>query len=97
MDSDRIVSALRTYVEQELLDGDARDLDATTPLLELGLLSSFSIVGLLCFIETEFGVQLNLDSLTSENLRDLNSIAGLIMSAQASDFANTRADPPLRG
>jgi acyl carrier protein len=83
MGREQYVTALQAYVEREMLEGDARDLDATTPLLELGLLDSFSIVGLLTFIETEFGVQLSLDSLTPENLKDIESIAGLVDASQA--------------
>ncbi len=83
MDREKIVGALRAYMEQEVLEGDAEDLDGSTQLLELGLIDSFSIMGLMSFIETEYGVEIPLESITPETIQDLDAIASLVLATQA--------------
>lgn len=86
MKKDELVEILLAYVGQNILDGDAEDLDAFTPLLELRILDSFSTIQLLSHVETEHGIQVPLEALTPENIACIDSIADLFMSAQpASD------------
>lgn len=84
MRNDEIVNALMAYIGEEILEGDTGDFDASTPLLELGLIDSFSLVGLLSFIESDLKVELSLESVTPENLQDVDAIARWISSATAS-------------
>jgi clorobiocin biosynthesis protein CloN5 len=80
MDKPALISALKTYIQDKILEGDAGDLDEATPLLELGILDSFSIVEVLSFIESEFGVEVNLAAVTPEKFSDLNGIADLVIA-----------------
>ena len=74
----QITKKLKILVEVEVLKGNDHDVDAN-PLLELGVLDSFSLLQLLYFIESEFGVDISLETFTLDRLKDLNSIADLII------------------
>lgn len=66
-------------LETRILGDEATNLDATTPLLGLGVLDSFALMQLASLIETEFRVEIPLESLKLDHLKDLNSIADLII------------------
>ena len=84
MEKQQVVSSLKAFVEKDLLHGDAKDLDEKTPLLELRLLDSFSIVSLLTYIESQFGVALPIESLEIDRLKDIDTIADMVIeSAEA--------------
>jgi acyl carrier protein len=69
---------LRTFIVDEVLDGPAAGLTMETPLLEWGLLTSLSTIRLLSFIAERFGVRVPEDEVVGRNLKDLNSIAGMV-------------------
>ena len=84
MEKPNVVSSLKAYLVEEVLEGDASEFDETTPLLELGLLDSFSIVGILSFIESEFGIEIPLETLAIERLKDVNTLADLVIESNRS-------------
>ena len=84
MEKPNVVSSLKAYLVEEVLEGDASEFDETTPLLELGLLDSFSIVGILSFIESEFGIEIPLETLVIERLKDVNTLADLVIESSKS-------------
>ncbi len=77
-DRQRVLTTLRGFFARELLDGQEEGLDASTPLLELGLIHSLSIVMLASFVEREFSLHLPLEELTPANLASLGAIADLL-------------------
>jgi acyl carrier protein len=80
-----VLEVLTEYVSVRLLgDDNASDLTARTPLLELGVLNSIETSRLVAYIRETFGVRLSPASLTSNNFRDLETIAGLVVSHQPS-------------
>ena len=83
MKKEKLVQLLLDYVGENFLDGDAADLDAFTPLLELRILDSFSTIQLLSFIESEHGITVPLEALTPENISCIDSIADLFLSSQS--------------
>lgn len=83
MDKPDVIRSLKTFVATEFLDGDDGDLDETTPLLELNLLDSFSIVSLLSFFETEFSLEIPIESLSIDRLKNLGTMADLVMESNA--------------
>lgn len=85
MEKQQVVSSLKAFVETDLLHGDAKDLDEKTPLLELRLLDSFSIVSLLSYIESNFGVSVPIESLEIDRLKDIDTIADLVMEASGAN------------
>jgi clorobiocin biosynthesis protein CloN5 len=77
---------LRDFVAKELLNGDARELDAETPLLAWGILDSMSLIRLTDFIEEELKVQIPTDALAdSANLQNLGTIARMVTKYAAPD------------
>jgi len=77
-----IISKLKNYISDEILDGRDAGLDAHTPLLEWGIINSLEIARLATFIHSCFDVELPEDRLIASNLRDLTSIAGLILDVR---------------
>jgi len=78
MERKEVIDKLKQFVVREILDGEAQELDEKTPLLSLGVIDSLSLLRLLGFIEEEFGVEIAIESLDLECLRDLDSIARLV-------------------
>ena len=78
MERKEVIDKLRQFVVREILDGETQELDEKTPLLSVGVIDSLSLLRLLGFIEEEFGVEIAIESLDLESLRDLDSIAQLL-------------------
>ncbi len=76
--TDTILSELTGFVARELLDGQNINLDASTPLLEWGVIDSISLLSLLKFMETRFGVDIPKHELTAENLATLSKMTSLV-------------------
>lgn len=74
-----ILKVLRTYVAEEILRGNADDLNAQTPLLEWGLLNSIEIVKLLSFIDDRFEVEVPFEMIDEARFRNLETISTLIL------------------
>lgn len=69
---------LIAYINREIMEGHASDLDALTPLLELGIIDSISTAKLTAHISEKYGVHVPPEFLTAEYLQDVRSIAKLI-------------------
>ena len=85
MEKQAVMAAIRSYIEEKILEGDADSLDENTELLELGILDSFAIVELLSFIESDFGVQIGLDAVAPEKFSTISVIADLVVANQPSE------------
>ena len=81
MTHEAVAAALRSFIAEVIMEGDDAGLDATTPLLELGVIDSYSVIDLLAFIETRFDVKIADDSLTEANPKHIDAIAALVMAA----------------
>ena len=80
MQQQEIIDGLLDFAQRELLHGNADDLDADTPLLELGVLDSLSMVGLLSYVDEAFGVRIPEEDVVPEHFDTLRSIAALVAS-----------------
>ena len=78
MSRDAIFQRLRDFIVSELLSGDGDDLTGQTPLLELGVLDSLSVVKLASFIESQLGARVPPRDMNPANLGNLDSIADLV-------------------
>ena len=67
----RYTEKVTTFIGSELLGGQDEGLDSTTPLLELGILDSFSTIRLLSFVEDELGITVPLEEVTADNLASI--------------------------
>ena len=78
MDNDTY-QRLHAFVAAELLNGDARDLDETTPLLAWGVLDSMAMIKLTEFIEQELETDIPTNELLdSANLETLATITQMV-------------------
>lgn len=73
-----IAERLERYIVKELLDGDGRDLDESTPLLQWGILDSIGIVSLLSFIEDNLGVEVPDDGVRPENFENIEKLSTML-------------------
>lgn len=77
---DEVQSKITEYVRREFLgetEGDS-DLEPTTPLLQLGILTSANTGRLLAYILEEFGLAVPPTRITGKHFQDLDSIAALV-------------------
>jgi len=78
MNKDQVLADLTHYVTQEILEGDASDLEPTTPLLELGILNSLETARLMGFIQKQYGIAVPTDAMRVENLQTLTTLTELV-------------------
>ena len=79
---DTIIDDLATFLSQEILEDEEISLESSTPLLQLAIIDSLTMVSLLSFIEAQFGVIVPNEAVTPENLESLTNIAQLISQLQ---------------
>ena len=73
-----ILTEVRSYIADEVLEGEDVGLEAGTPLLQLGVLNSLEIVRLVDFIHQRFGVTVASAQIVADNFKDLDTIADLV-------------------
>ncbi len=79
-------TAVKNYISENFLMGQSDiQLEDDTSFLEMGLLDSTGVIELVSFLEEEFGIQVEDDEITPENLDTLSRIAAYVeqKSAQA--------------
>ena len=82
--ADEVRGSIKTYILEEVLEGDEEEIENTTPLLKLGVLNSMEIVRLVSFINREFGVWIPNSEISADNFKDLDAITNLVMSQEQS-------------
>ncbi|MFC3032800.1 alpha/beta fold hydrolase [Pseudoalteromonas fenneropenaei] len=75
-----MIEDLIEFVNKDLLEGAAPDLDQHTPLLELGILNSLSMVRLLAYIDQQYGAKIPEHDITPVHFENLETLALLIKS-----------------
>lgn len=79
MDKDTIKQAVRDYVLQEFLRGEAPDsLEDSTPLISGGILDSIGTIKLVSFLEGEFDVEFQAHEVSHEYLDTLTTITDTV-------------------
>jgi acyl carrier protein len=78
MSDETLIAELREFIAREFLHGKDEGLNATTPLIEWGVIDSIAIVALGDFISKRFGVQIPNAELKPSNLANLETIASLV-------------------
>jgi acyl carrier protein len=72
-----IISAVRTYMQKELLQSEV-ELAADTPLIEGGHLTSLQTVQLVMFLSEQYGVEIEPEEVNEDEFRSLETIAALV-------------------
>jgi acyl carrier protein len=78
-----IQQELMGFVSREFLNGNGAGLDIDTPLLELRILDSLTIVALYGFVEARFGVKLDGGPTSPVDFASIRALAQLIESRRA--------------
>ncbi|ASU81455.1 hypothetical protein CDO52_00485 [Nocardiopsis gilva YIM 90087] len=78
MSESDVLKVLRDFLEQEVIESPGSDIQPDTPLLELGILNSFSTMRLTSFIHRRFEVEIPPEDMTGRNFSDLRSISALV-------------------
>ncbi len=72
-------TAVKAYISENFLMGQSDiELGDDTSFLEMGLLDSTGVIELVSFLEEEFGIQVEDDEITPENLDTLNRICNYV-------------------
>ena len=78
-----VISAVRDYITDELLQRNDLQIADDTALIEDGYLTSLQTVELIMFLEEQFDVEIDPTEVDEENFRTLNDIAALVERKQA--------------
>jgi Acyl carrier protein len=75
-----LIDAIRDCISNVSTKAEAAKIDARQSLIESGILDSMGLMSLLNYIESQFGVAVDVEDLTPENFATLTSIAHFIRS-----------------
>jgi acyl carrier protein len=78
----QLLADLTRYIAEEILEGDAEDLEPSTPLLELGVLNSLETARMMAFIQKQYGIIVPPEAMRVENLQTLSAITDLVFGLQ---------------
>ena len=67
---------IRGYIRNEI--GYQREIDLNADLIADGIVDSFSIVGLMTFIQANFDIEFEQEDMTVDNVRTLSSLLAFI-------------------
>ena len=96
LDTADVKQALTEFTKDKLLHGQGEDLSDETPLLELGILDSLSMVSLLSFIEERYGVMIGEDQIVPAHFADIAAVAELITSLNGTQSRGSSSQDELR-
>lgn len=70
--------AVQEFVESDVLQGDEK-ITPATPLLELGIVDSVSMMAIVAFVEQELGIRVPEDDAQPRNVRDVLAIQRMVI------------------
>lgn len=73
-----LLQNLTEYVKHTLMGDPHAEVEATTPLLEYGVLNSLNIAKLMTYIRLNHGVAVPPIEIVGENFKDLNSVTDMV-------------------
>lgn len=76
-----ITDKLKRFITAELLQSDVK-LDEDTLLLQSGTLTSLQTIGLVEFIQNEFGVEIEPEEISEREFKSLRTISALVSRKQ---------------
>jgi acyl carrier protein len=77
-----IEAELRAYVDETLLVGAARPYGDDDSLLQLGILDSLGMLGLVSYVEERFGVAVEAEDVVPDNFESVRKLATYIRARQ---------------
>ena len=83
----RVADQLAAFTNKTIMMDEASGIDADTPILDMGILDSLSMVSLLTYIQTQFGVHIPNEEITPDNFETLYALAELTVSMYGGETA----------
>ncbi|MFA1550267.1 hypothetical protein [Actinomadura chokoriensis] len=80
IDYENVLAGLTGFIEERVLGSSDGELDATTPLLEWGILTSMNMARMVTFILDEFHLYIPPDRIVGANFKNLDTITRLVLS-----------------
>lgn len=74
-----VTNAIRDHIQQVILEGEEIELAPDTPLLELGILNSISVLTLVGFLEKRFHLIVPPKRIAPANLTTLEAITKMVL------------------
>ena len=74
-----IISHVTNFIKQSFLWSDEVSLDYDTSLMEGGIIDSTGILQLVSFLQSQFGIKIEDDEFTPENLNSLRNITEYVL------------------
>jgi len=78
------MAVVRSFVEEELLNGKKENLDENTDLIEQGVIDSLSLLRLTTFLEQNCRIVVEDEEIVPENFRTLAAINAFVLKRQES-------------
>lgn len=73
-----VETVVRTHLEEHVLQQSAAGLTDDTPLLSTGVLTSLTLVRLVAFLESTFGVEVPMEEIVGPRFATVGAIAALV-------------------
>jgi acyl carrier protein len=73
-------SALRTFINTDLLYREDQRIDPTVNLIETGVIDSMTLLRLTSFLEEHYGIEIPDEDIVTDNFRTLGSIEVFVAS-----------------
>lgn len=79
-----VIEIVQKYFVEQVLNEQDTGLDASTPLLEWGLVNSIEIIRLLTFIQERFSIEIPASEMTASNFVTIGAVADMILNNASS-------------
>jgi acyl carrier protein len=76
MELDHIIRDIHLYIKNEM--NHSKDFDVETNIIEAGLIDSTGILSLVLYLETQYGIEIDLEEINEDNFGQIRKIAELV-------------------
>ncbi|GAA3869834.1 acyl carrier protein [Streptomyces sedi] len=84
---DAVLKEVKDFLEARFLPEGETGIEATTPLLEWGILTSISTTELIAFIQDRYGLFVPPEMIVGSNFKNLEKITELVLSLENDPLA----------
>jgi acyl carrier protein len=74
------LSAVQKFINSELLYREDQAIDHTLNLIEIGVIDSMTLLRLVSFLESQYGIEIPDEDILPDNFRSLTSIEAFLAS-----------------
>lgn len=78
MEGDNITKDIYLYIKQQM--NNSSDFDVLMNIIEVGLIDSTGMLNMVMFLETKYGIEIDLEDINEDNFATVDAIAGFVKS-----------------